>query len=162
MFEFMQSRRSVGMYFLPSLFAMALLSLCQGGEPASARPAPKSTNAKMAATAKLYDQRCERCHGADGKGSESSMPDFTSRAWQKRRTDVQFFVSILDGKKTMPGFRKKLMLRLVVTARGCGPIAEKTATYIAKSASSIMVGPEIVPPGRSWLSSNRRRTRTSP
>ncbi len=40
------------------------------------------------------------------------------------------------------------MLRLVVTASGCGPTAENTATYMAKSASSIMVGPEMVPPGR--------------
>ena len=46
------------------------------------------------------------------------------------------------------GLRRKLMLRLVVTASGCRPIAENTATYIAKSASTIMVGPEIVPPGR--------------
>ena len=35
------------------------------------------------------------------------------------------------------------MLRLVVTASGCGPIDENTATYMAKSASAIMVGPEI-------------------
>ena len=36
---------------------------------------------------------------------------------------------------------------------GTGPIAASTATYMAKSASAIMVGPEIVPPGRiirSW------------
>ncbi len=40
------------------------------------------------------------------------------------------------------------MLRLVVTASGTGPIAASSATYMAKSASAIMVGPEIVPPGR--------------
>jgi hypothetical protein len=44
------------------------------------------------------------------------------------------------------------MLRFVVTASGWGPIAEKTATYIAKSASSIIVGPDMVPPGRIYLS----------
>ena len=54
------------------------------------------------------------------------------------------------------------MLRLVVTASGCGPIAENTATYMAKSASSIMVGPETVPPGRKLASSKAQRTRTSP
>ena len=43
------------------------------------------------------------------------------------------------------------MLRLVVTASGCGPIAENTATYMAKSANSIMVGPDTVPPGRRLL-----------
>ena len=40
------------------------------------------------------------------------------------------------------------MLRFVVTAIGMGPATENTATYIAKSASSIIVGPEMVPPGR--------------
>ena len=46
------------------------------------------------------------------------------------------------------GLRRKLMLRLVVTASGTGPIEARMPTYIAKSASAIMVGPEMVPPGR--------------
>ena len=50
------------------------------------------------------------------------------------------------------------MFRLVVTASGTGPIEARIATYIAKSVSPIMVGPEIVPPGRSELSLNARRT----
>ena len=54
------------------------------------------------------------------------------------------------------------MLRLVVTASGCGPTTENTATYMAKSASSIMVGPEMVPPGRRLAASKVQRTRTSP
>jgi len=37
------------------------------------------------------------------------------------------------------------MLRLMVTASGTGPIAASTATYMAKSARPIMVGPEMVP-----------------
>src|SRR3954471_12925900 len=57
------------------------------------------------------------------------------------------------------GLRRKLMLRLVVTASGTGPTEASTATYIAKSVSPIIVGPEIVPPGRSDLSLNTRRTR---
>ena len=40
------------------------------------------------------------------------------------------------------------MLRLIVTASGTGPTDASTPTYMAKSASAIMVGPEIVPPGR--------------
>src|SRR5262249_42977602 len=57
------------------------------------------------------------------------------------------------------GLRKKLMLRLMVTASGTGPIAASTATYMAKSASAIMVGPEIVPPGRTerWRKACRTR-----
>ncbi len=48
-----------------------------------------------------------------------------------------------------PGFFRKLMLRLVVTASGTHPIEASTATYMAASARIIMVVPEIVPPGRS-------------
>ena len=54
------------------------------------------------------------------------------------------------------------MLRLMVTASGTGPIAASTATYMAKSASAIMVGPEIVPPGRSEASRKACRTRQPP
>src|SRR5262249_27813503 len=60
------------------------------------------------------------------------------------------------------GLRRKLMLRLMVTASGTGPIAPSTATYMAKSASAIMVGPEIVPPGRTCSSRNACRTRQPP
>ena len=51
------------------------------------------------------------------------------------------------------------MVRLVVTASGTQPIAESTATYMAKSASDIMVVPDSVPPGRSefWLNGWRNR-----
>ena len=44
------------------------------------------------------------------------------------------------------------LLKLVVTARPTGPIADSSTTYIAKSASAIKVGPETVPPGRSICS----------
>ena len=54
------------------------------------------------------------------------------------------------------------MLRLMVTASGTGPIAASSATYMATSASAIIVGPEIVPPGRSDPSRNACRTRQPP
>ena len=44
------------------------------------------------------------------------------------------------------------MVRLVVTASGTQPIAESTATYMAKSPSDIMVAPASVPPGRNDFS----------
>jgi mono/diheme cytochrome c family protein len=56
----------------------------------------------------VYRQRCQRCHDADGSGESSDAPDFRSAAWQKRRSDVQLLVSILDGVGTMPGFRGKI------------------------------------------------------
>ena len=42
-----------------------------------------------------------------------------------------------------------------MTASGTQPIAARIATYIPKSASAIMVGPEIVPPGRNDCGSKR-------
>ena len=54
------------------------------------------------------------------------------------------------------------MLSCVVTASGTQPTAESTATYIVKSASAIMVGPEIVPPGRSIWEPKACRTRAPP
>ena len=38
------------------------------------------------------------------------------------------------------------MERLMVTASGTQPIEARTATYMAKSASPIMVAPDTVPP----------------
>src|SRR5262249_22920625 len=78
----------------------------------------------------------------------SRLPSFSSRA------------SALRSRRA--GFRRKLMLRLMVTASGTGPTAPSTATYMAKSASAIMVGPEIVPPGRMEFSWNIWRTRQPP
>ena len=58
----------------------------------------------------------------------------------------------LGDEVALGGRRRKLTLKLVVTASGTGPIEASTATYRAKSASAIMVGPEMVPPGRMKLS----------
>jgi len=46
------------------------------------------------------------------------------------------------------GFRKKFMFKFVVTAKTTDPTVFKIAAYMAKSASSIIDGPETVPPGR--------------
>jgi uncharacterized membrane protein len=55
-----------------------------------------------------------KCHGADGTGSPErdrlpEVPDFTSAAWQARRSDAQLVASVLDGKgEEMPPWRGKL------------------------------------------------------
>ncbi len=62
----------------------------------------------------LFQKSCARCHGRDGKGevahdSLATIPDFTLRGWQQKRSDAQLLVSILDGKGTgMPAFRDKI------------------------------------------------------
>jgi mono/diheme cytochrome c family protein len=62
----------------------------------------------------LYQEKCLKCHGADGKGEKAretmpDIPDFTARAWQEQHTDAQLKISIEDGKgDDMPAFGGKL------------------------------------------------------
>jgi mono/diheme cytochrome c family protein/uncharacterized membrane protein len=62
----------------------------------------------------LYAKDCAQCHDANGAGAGSrklfpETPDFTNAAWQEGRSDVQFKVSILEGKGTgMPGYAAKV------------------------------------------------------
>src|SRR5215831_14846694 len=88
------------------LFALTLLCLAVGGHPCWAQTkeasAAKSDNAKA-----LYQQLCQRCHAANGKGDPGTegVPDFTRPSWHEKKHDPQLIVSILDGKGTvMPSF----------------------------------------------------------
>jgi mono/diheme cytochrome c family protein len=75
---------------------------------------PVGTGEGIEAVGSLYQQLCQRCHGANGKGAPEKTgleerPDFSRRAWQKRRSDAQLLASILDGTKGgMPAFRDRL------------------------------------------------------
>jgi mono/diheme cytochrome c family protein len=92
---------------LSALILIVVIDLCRGGEPPAANGATES--AASAAVRAVYRQRCQRCHEADGTGSDGDAPDFTNAKWQKSRTDLQLLVSILDGKGSgMPGFRGKI------------------------------------------------------
>ncbi len=57
-----------------------------------------------------YAKNCASCHGGDGKGGDSTMilPNFKDAAWQKRRTDQNFFDSIAKGKGMMPAWKEKM------------------------------------------------------
>ena len=46
------------------------------------------------------------------------------------------------------GFLKKFIFKFVVTAKTTDPMVFNIAAYMARSASSIIDGPETVPPGR--------------
>src|SRR6056297_1331059 len=54
------------------------------------------------------------------------------------------------------------MVRLLVTASATGPIRDSVTSQAAASASPIMVGPDTVPPGRSWPVSWGTRIRSAP
>jgi mono/diheme cytochrome c family protein len=76
-------------------------------------------------------QRCARCHDADGAGKSSrgnlkQIPDFTSHKWQSSRSDAELLVSILDGKGShMPAYRGKVSdaeaRKLVADVRALDP-----------------------------------------
>jgi mono/diheme cytochrome c family protein len=63
--------------------------------------------------AELYQKHCASCHGKDGrgktfKGKLTHARDLTDRAWQDDTSDERFFNAIMNGKRKMPGFSKKL------------------------------------------------------
>jgi mono/diheme cytochrome c family protein/uncharacterized membrane protein len=68
----------------------------------------------MRAARQLFAKDCAQCHDANGTGSAARKlfpenPDFTNAAWQAGRSDVQFLVSIIEGKGTgMPASGKKI------------------------------------------------------
>ena len=84
-------------------------------------PQKKGPDTQAAETARkirlatgLFRQYCLKCHGRSGDGAPMrrgmpAIPDFTKRAWQKRLSNSQLAVSILDGKGTlMPAFRGRV------------------------------------------------------
>ena len=99
-------------------------------KPAAA-PAADPRAERMAFAARFFQRRCASCHsenftGVDARKRTPQIPDFTSAAWQTRRSDAQLLVSILDGKgKDMPSFQGRLdrdkASALVAYVRQAGP-----------------------------------------
>ena len=61
----------------------------------------------------IYTAKCQKCHGADGKGiakyKKSGQKDFTDAKWQKSESDAKLTLAINNGKGDfMPGFKSKL------------------------------------------------------
>ena len=69
---------------------------------------------QLARAKSLFNEKCARCHGADGRGETVvgqmlSVPDFTNEDWWKKDArDGRFIESITEGKNEMPAFGKKL------------------------------------------------------
>jgi cytochrome c oxidase cbb3-type subunit 3 len=50
--------------------------------------------------AALFKQKCQMCHGADGKGYAAlKTPDFTDPKWQASKTDKEIASTIKNGKQ---------------------------------------------------------------
>ena len=62
----------------------------------------------------IYQTHCQSCHGKKGKGDgtkaaqlETQSGDFTLPAFQKQ-TDGALYYKIVEGRKDMPSFKKKI------------------------------------------------------
>ncbi len=75
---------------------------------------PKLDNTQIAKTKEIFNARCVRCHGIDGKGETElgarlHVPDFTADAWPEPGvTDADLASTIRTGRDEMPAFGKKL------------------------------------------------------
>ena len=63
--------------------------------------------------AEIYAKHCASCHGKDGrartfKAKFNHARDLTDPLWQDDVSDERLFNSIMNGKKKMPPYRKKL------------------------------------------------------
>ena len=66
----------------------------------------------------VFNQRCAKCHGADGRaktlmGEISEASDFTDRKWQESVSDKRMTNSINQGRGSMPAFKNKLSQKQV-------------------------------------------------
>ena len=76
-------------------------------------PLGAASPADLSRAAATYTRLCARCHGEDGRGvasrSRTALPDFTSAAWQRSRTDAQLLANVLNGMGAdMPAFDDRL------------------------------------------------------
>ena len=107
----------------------AALWLCAGDVVTSSLAGPEShkrqerkksesmSPEELARTRALFNEKCARCHGEDGRGETHTgemlgAPDFTDEKWRKEakeaKGDDRFVNSVTHGKEAMPAFGKKL------------------------------------------------------
>jgi mono/diheme cytochrome c family protein len=85
-------------------------------EEARKKKNPVAPSAAVIASVRLiYLDKCAQCHGDAGKGdgSEGKMydpapSDLTDAKHMSTRTDGELFYQISQGRKPMPGFKKRL------------------------------------------------------
>jgi mono/diheme cytochrome c family protein len=93
---------------------LAALKVAPGEPSTPSQVHPGDKDAPASVGPRLFRQFCVRCHGEDGSGlpARRTMPEisnFTSEAWQDRRSNAQLQVSILDGRGAgMPAFEGKI------------------------------------------------------
>jgi mono/diheme cytochrome c family protein len=93
------------------LFGICAITLCVSLNSLTTSGQANHSNARSAG--ELYTKYCASCHGKDGraktfKGKLTHARDLTDRAWQDDVSDERLFNTIMNGKRKMPGFSKKL------------------------------------------------------
>ena len=93
------------------MIALALALLAQAATPA---PAPVTT-APRTPEEIWVKEKCQLCHGQDGKGQtvmgrKYKAPNFTGSRWQKHTTDDEIVEAVTNGvrKTKMAAFKDKL------------------------------------------------------
>src|SRR5438067_11841025 len=91
------------------MIALAFVVFAQATLP---KPAPVTG---LRTPQEIFEQRCAKCHGNDGKAQtkksrELTAKDFTKPKFQRQTTDVEIVDAITKGlrKKTSPAFKSKL------------------------------------------------------
>ncbi len=99
--------------------SLLILALLVGGWQARAglQEGSEGKGSRAAQAKALFEEKCARCHGADGRGRTTlgemlSAPDFTDeRFWGEDKSERRLVNSITAGKGEMPAFGKKLSKR---------------------------------------------------
>ncbi|GMV44313.1 MAG: hypothetical protein AMXMBFR64_60290 [Myxococcales bacterium] len=81
----------------------------------------------------IFDARCSKCHGEDGKGVRGQTTvDLTSAAWQQGHTDNQVRLTILRGRgMMMPAF----------------PLEEQELKDVVSHVRTLKIAPPVVEKG---------------
>jgi mono/diheme cytochrome c family protein len=95
------------------LLFVAVLSIAAGAPASTFRTAEMPASAIEPNATQLYSKHCASCHGKDGraktfKAKFNHARDLTDPLWQDEVSDERLFNSIMNGRKKMPSYKKKL------------------------------------------------------
>jgi len=139
------------------LLGLVAISALLSSGPSQALAADAASS-RTSAAADLFARFCSQCHGLNGRGeagrvSAPAIPDFTIRAWQQSRSNVQLTVSILEGKnQQMPANRglvsDELARELVAHVRKFAPTPQpapvKGAPDSGRTTADLIAGRENI------------------
>ena len=106
--------RAIKIVALSLLVASALCGSYSVTAVTQNEPPNKLDSEQLERARTLFNTKCARCHGADGRGQTVlgemlEVPDFTdSKWWKEHAKDKDLAETISNGKGDMPDFGKKL------------------------------------------------------